>query len=181
MKKFSFVVALILGSILVNAQEKVSAASDLLATANKQAALENKNVILIFHASWCGWCHKMDSSMNDRTCKKFFDDNYVTVHLTVDESAKNKNLENPGANEIRKQFHGDSAGLPFWLILDKNGNLLADSYMRKPGVPLNVAGENIGCPASEAEVAAFIQMLKKSSRITDSELAIIATRFKKNK
>ncbi len=35
----------------------------------QQAAAENKNVFIIFHASWCGWCHKMDTSMNDQSVK----------------------------------------------------------------------------------------------------------------
>ena len=39
------------------AQEK---ASTILKDAYKQAKIEKKNVFVIFHASWCGWCKKMD-------------------------------------------------------------------------------------------------------------------------
>ena len=105
------------------AQPTVASTKDILNTAYKQALSQNKNVMVIFHASWCVWCRKMDSSMNDISCKKFFSDNYVTCHLTVDESADKKNEENPGAVDLRKNYHGENAGLPFWLIFDKNGKL----------------------------------------------------------
>src|SRR6516162_5633327 len=81
-------------------------ADQILQEAMQLAAKEKKNVLIIFHASWCGWCHKMDSSMNDKSCKKFFDDNYVTRHLVVDETKDKKNLENPGAVELRTKYHG---------------------------------------------------------------------------
>lgn len=180
MKKLAIALSLVFFAFATKAQT-AAAANNLLSAAYKKAGTENKNVILIFHASWCGWCHKMDSSMNDRNTKQFFDKNYVTVHLTVEESAKNKNLENPGADELKKKFLGDKAGLPFWVILDKNGKLLADSYIRKPGMSMDVAGENIGCPASDAEVAAFLVILKKTSKMNEDQLQIIEERFKKNK
>ena len=41
----------------------------ILSTAYNQAQKEKKNVFVIFSASWCGWCKKMDASMNDRTTK----------------------------------------------------------------------------------------------------------------
>ena len=175
-----FVVLMVLNfNIKTNAQAPAS--GKLLEAAYKQATKENKNVIIIFHASWCGWCKKMDASMNDETCTTFFEDNYVTVHLTIDENDKIKSLENPGADVFRKKYHGDKAGLPFWMIMDKKGTVLGDSFMRKDGQSLDTPGENMGCPAAEEEVAALCQLLKKTSILTDNQLSIIAVRFKKNK
>jgi len=136
--------------------------------------------MVLFHASWCGWCHKLDNSLNDSSCKKFFDDNYVIVHLTVAESDDNKPLENPGAVDIIRNFNAMDAGLPFWLILNKNGTLLANSRMRPKGATLDYPGDNMGCPATEQQVTAFIKILKETSHLTNSELKIIATRFRKN-
>jgi len=154
-------------------------ADEVIKTALTKAVKENKKVLLMFHASWCGWCHRMDTSLNDPVCKKFFDDNFVITHLVVDESADKKDLENAGANELRTKYHGDGLGIPFWLILDKNGNLLADSKIRKNGEGPE-GGNNIGCPANEDEVAYFVELLKKTTSLKADQLAIIATRFRKN-
>ena len=38
--------------------------------------------------------------------------------------------------------------MPFWVILDKNGNLIGDSFMRKEGAALTSDGyDNIACLA----------------------------------
>lgn len=165
----------------IYAQKQAPASGKILAPAYAKAAKEKKNVFLLFHASWCVWCHKMDSSMNDPACKSFFENNYVVAHLDLDEEKNKKYLENNGADLVRKRFHGEAAGLPFWVILDKNGKVLGDSYIRKEGQTFEQVGESIGCPAEDHEVAAFIETLKKTSKLNDEQLAIIAERFRKNK
>ena len=181
MKQISLIALLISFTLYITAQTSVPTASYLLDSAYKQAAKEHKNVFIIFHAGWCVWCRKMDSSMKDGICKKYFNDNYVTVHLTINESINKRYLENPGASEFNKKYNGDKAGLPFWLIMDKKRNLLGDALVRPEGTTLQTESpESIGCPASEKEVSAFIQLLKKSSRLKDMELEIIAERFRKN-
>ena len=162
-----------------NAQPAPASADEILKEAYDLAAKENKNVIIIFHASWCGWCHRMDTSMNDKSCKKFFDDYYVVRHLVVDESKDKQNLENPGANELRTKYHGDGIGIPFWLLFDKNGKLLSDSKIRTKGAGPET-GDNIGCPASEKEVAYFVNILKQTSGLSADQLEIIRKRFREN-
>lgn len=155
------------------------AAAIILKQAYREASEQNKNVLLMFHASWCGWCHRMDTSINDPVCKKFFSDNYIICHLVVDESAEKKKLENPGADELRTKYHGDGQGIPFWLIFDKEGRLLADSKIRTAGQGPE-AGENVGCPASEKEVSYFISVLKMTSKLNDQQLEVIRKRFREN-
>jgi len=178
--KLQLITLFLLLSVTVQAQTSPSSAEGMLKEAYQQAAKEKKNVLIIFHASWCGWCHKMDSSMNDKSCKKFFNDNYVVRHLVVDESKDKKNLENRGADELRSKYHGDGEGIPFWLVFDKNGSLLADSQIRPMGTNLDNKGENVGCPATEKEVAHFIEVLKKTSHITQAEQEAIQKRFRQN-
>jgi hypothetical protein len=163
----------------LNAQQIARPADDILGDAFQQAAAQHKNVLVIFHTSWCGWCHKMDASINDSTCKNLFDKNYIIVHLTVEESDDNKPLENPGAVDVLVKCKAENAGLPYWLILSNQGQFLADSKIRAIGAPME-SGDNMGCPSTETQVAAFIKILKQSSTLTDDELAVIAKRFREN-
>jgi len=165
----------------INAQQLARPADEIMNDAYANAAAQHKNILLIFHASWCGWCHELDNSLNDSSCKKLFDDNYIIVHLTVAESGDNKPLENPGGPDIIYKYNAQDAGLPLWFIFDKDGKLLADSRIRSPGATLDYPGENMGCPSTEYQVDAFIKILKQTSSLTHEELKIIATRFRKNK
>jgi len=159
------------------AQQSAKLTKDVLQQAYRQAAAENKNVFLMFHASWCGWCHKMDSSLNDKSIKEFFDKNYVITHLAVYESKDKKNLENPGALEFLTKYKGNDLGIPYWIIIDKNGKWLADSQMRPEGSDYNIAGENVGCPASREEVNHFLKVLGKTSSLNASQLSAIEKKF----
>lgn len=165
---------------LTVAQENPEKASQIFNKAVELAKKENKKVFIMFHASWCGWCKKMDASMNTSSIKAFFTDNYVIEHLVVKESKKNKNLENPGALAMLKDHGGSESGIPYWLIFDSYGNLMADSKMVKNDLVLNGKGSNIGCPGTEDEVNSFIYKLKETSNLNDDELALIAKRFRLN-
>ncbi len=151
---------------LVNAQEDSKTSLKL---AFKQAKVEDKNVLLIFHASWCGWCKKMEKNINAVECKELFEVNYVIAYLTVHESADKKNLENPGALDVLKKYNGENSGLPFWVFLNKKGKLLADSF--------NDENQNIGCPGAEEEVTQFLDKLKTTSNLTKDELTVISKIF----
>lgn len=176
-----FLSCLILISGIITAQTTPESSEALLKKAFVRAAEENKNVFVIFHASWCGWCKKLDASINDPSCSDFFYKNYLFVHLVVLESKDKKNLENPGAPEMFIRYAGEKQGIPFFLIFDKNGVLLADSKIRVAGEGLDKPGQNMGCPAADEEVSAFINVLRKTSGITDKEVSAVSERFKKNR
>jgi thiol-disulfide isomerase/thioredoxin len=167
-------------STFTNAQEEVATAESIMNKAFAKAKVENKNVFIMFHASWCGWCKKMDASMNLESTKEMFESNYVIEHLVVKESKNNKHLENPGAAEILKENGGEKSGIPYWLIFDKDGILLADSKMLKDEMTLIGKGSNIGCPGTQPEVEAFLFKLRETSNLSEDELNIIATEFRKN-
>jgi hypothetical protein len=56
--------------------------------------------------------------------------------------------------------------------MDKDGKILADSQRE--------VGKNVGCPATVEEVAHFINVLKKTSSITNEEIAAVEKRFRRN-
>lgn len=170
MRRLMIMQSLVLIAAISWAQQPI-AADSVLKEASQVAAKENKNVFIIFHASWCGWCHRMDSIMNNQAVKKFFDDHYVVRHLVVFETGQHKDLENPGAVELLKKYNAEKQGIPFWLIYDPRGNLLADSQS-KPG-------ENTGCPATREEVDHFLKVLKKTSPLNKDQLAVIEKNFLK--
>ena len=135
---------------LVNAQS----ATEIMNKAYNEAKVENKNVFLIFHASWCGWCKKMEKNMEDPLVKEYFNKNYIKAFITVEERGEKASLNTPGGIELVDQLGGKNQGLPFWVILDENGNVLKDS---------KINGENVGGPASEKEVEYLISILESTS------------------
>jgi len=172
MKKYFFILASLFFVGFASTAQKTPSADAVLKEACSKAAKENKKVMIIFHASWCGWCRKMDTSLNDPSVKPYFDKSYVITHLTIDESPEKKILENPGAKELNEKWGGKDQGIPFWVIMDKDGKILADSQ-REPG-------KNVGCPAAAEEVAHFVNVLKKTSSINEAQVAAVEKRFRRN-
>jgi thiol-disulfide isomerase/thioredoxin len=179
--RFVLSIILFLNAGIISAQETPQPADKILNDAVALADKEGKKVMIVFHASWCGWCKKFDASVTDPTCKDYFEKNFVISHLVVLESKDKKNLENPGGTEFMNKNGGEGTGIPFFLIFDSKGKLVADSKIRKAGEGLDKPGSNMGCPASDEEVAAFVQLLEKLTTITDSEKKAISERFKKNR
>ena len=161
------------------AQKAPLSAEETMKEAYIAAKKQNKKVLVMFHASWCGWCHKMDTSLNDASVKKYFDDNFITRHLVVFESKGKESLENPGALEMLTKYEGKEEGIPFWLIFDKDENFLADSRMKGKVNGVEKL-QNTGCPASKEEVDYFIEVLKKTTDLKEDQLEKIRSRFRKN-
>jgi thiol-disulfide isomerase/thioredoxin len=182
MKTKIFLIAIILCiSGAISAQEKPETSGKIMDDAFKTAAKEKKNVMIIFHASWCGWCKKLEASITDPSCREFFDKHFVIRYLDILEKPDKKNLENPDATEVYNKFGGKDQGVPYFLIFDKNRKLLADSKIKAAGDGPDKPMQNIGCPASEEEVVSFIKILEKATKISNIEKAAITERFKKNR
>lgn len=148
------------------AQEK---ADVVLNKALTEAKAGKKNVLLVFHASWCKWCKMMEKNMDLPETKPIFDKRFVTAYLDVQERGDKKSLENPGGQELMNKYKGENAGLPFWLILNPKGEVLADSFDAK--------GENLGSPATPEEVTSFIAKLEKASKLSNEESQTIQKIF----
>lgn len=165
--KIIVIAALLLFQLSI-AQEK---ADIELNKALKEAKAQKKNVLLVFHASWCGWCKLMEKNMNLPETKPIFEKKFVTTYIDVQERGEKKKLENPGGQELMNKYKGENAGLPFWLILNPKGEVLADSFDSK--------GENLGSPATPEEVSSFLAKLEKSSKMNKEELQTIQKVFVK--
>jgi hypothetical protein len=180
MKKFFCIFLILVVAIVVNAQQNSTDVNTIIKQTCAEAKKENKKAFIIFHASWCVWCHKLDSSMNDVSCKKYFTDNYVIAHVTTFEVDDKAKLNTPGAEQFLTLHHAKDQGIPAWFIFDADGNLLADSQLRPDGASLNIEGSNVGCPSNETEINYFISVLKKTSALSDAEKNSIQKRFARN-
>lgn len=160
------------------AQTSPDSAAIVMKDACTQASAANKKVFVLFHASWCGWCRRMDSLMGDAVCKDLFDRYYVIRHLTILESPDKKDLENPGALDLYLKYAGSkNEGIPFWLIIDGDGTILADSRIKPDGAAPGSSGANTGCPDKPDEVAYFVKVLEHTSGLSSDQLGVIAGQF----
>ncbi|WP_294324745.1 thioredoxin family protein [uncultured Chryseobacterium sp.] len=168
--KFSRIL-LMAGLLLFQLNFAQQKADVILKKALTEAKAKNKNVLLMFHASWCKWCHTMENNMKLSETKPVFEKKFVIAYVDVQEMGDKKKLENPGGEELMNRYKGKDAGLPFWLILNAKGEVLADSFNDKK--------ENLGCPSTAEEVDVFLAKLKKSSRMNDNELQAVRKAFLK--
>jgi hypothetical protein len=107
------------------------------------------------------------------------DRHFVFVQLIVNESDKNKHLENAGSAEFMEKFGGRNAGLPFFAFVDANGDLIVNS---KRPVEGKSDGANIGHPFAPEEIAWFMKMLNKAApRMSQAEAQKIESWLKEQK
>ena len=96
--------------------------------------------------------------MQDSSVVNYFNSNYVIAHLTVYERGDKKFLENKGAEEFLAGHGGAGKGIPFWMVLDKDGKNLADSQI-KPGI-------NCGCHLKKKKWNISYRYWKKHQKLT---------------
>ena len=127
--------------------ESVDAAV-LVAQALGKAKTDNKQLLIVFGANWCGDCKMLDGEFKKPALKALLDAHYVIVKVDVSRFNKNLDIVKPYGDVIKKGIPSIVIATPAnQLVYATNGGELADA--RKMG---------------EAGVAAFFQKLaaKKS-------------------
>jgi hypothetical protein len=158
-------IALLLLTAASPTTPKALKADDILKGAKLKAADQNKSVCLIFGASWCEDCHRLDSFMALPDIAPIFDKYFVVTKLTFGEAlGGHPDWDNPGSDSLISKYGGLSPNgavdLPFIAVLDSKAKLLANS--NKPGKG-HAASSGTGFPANSEDVKWFLAMLQKAA------------------
>src|SRR5947207_12112748 len=85
--------------------EKPQPAASIMDAAYMKAKKEHKPILVMFHATWCGWCKRLEAVMDKPEFKKMFASNYVLVNLDVMENgAKKETDENAGGIDLMNEW-----------------------------------------------------------------------------
>ena len=122
---------------------------------------EHKKILLVFSASWCGPCHMLEKFFDDPEVRPVLEKKlFVVVHLDVMENPKDQlHASNPGGELEMEKLGGGGTGVPYYAMLDAEGNWITDSKMPAGDEP----PENLGYPSGSAEIGWFMHMVKKAA------------------
>lgn len=140
----------------------------LMMGAMKTAQAEHKVIWVLFSASWCDPCKKLENLILTSDVKSILAAHYVSLKLIVSESADRRALENPNANILMTKFDSRSIVPPFSAFMDGGGRMIANSR----GMP---NGGEIGYPSTPERIQAFMALLQKTApRMTADERAKVS-------
>ena len=139
-------------------------AEDLLKESLAVAKEEEKTVLLHFGAPWCGWCHKFEAWLALPEVEKALAKDFVLLKIDTDRAHGGKEM-------LQHYAKRDNTGIPWFVLLDAGGEVIATSD--------DASGQNIGCPATEEEIAHFRAILTKSAkRLTKDDIEKITALLK---
>jgi thioredoxin-related protein len=133
-------------------------ADRVLADVEKQASAQQKNVLVVFGASWCKYCHLFEKFLGSPEIQPIVDKHFVIARLGVyEEMGRHPELNNPKSDRLVRKFGDHEAGgLPFLVMVDTKGDLIVNSNLPEHG-------GNIGYPAAPEEIDWFMVMMKKAA------------------
>jgi thioredoxin-related protein len=131
-------------------------AKAVLGDALDRASSEDKKVFLSFGAPWCGWCHRLENFLARPEIAAIMERDFVVVKIDNDRMT--------GGKDVMAKYRpadSQSGGIPWFVILDGRGDKLATSDA------LDAPNKNIGYPATDKEIAAFMGIIEAQHRRMD--------------
>ena len=129
--------------------------TQLISQAEAQASAEHKNILVLFTASWCGPCHMLSGFFTEKKVAPIIDQNFVTVRLDVGERRNDsKHVNTPGAEKYMAALGGETAGYPYFAILDPAGKTIVSSLRNGD------KESNIGYPQNAPQIDWFLHMIQ---------------------
>ena len=123
-------------------------AESVLSEALRDATEDNKLVFLHFGAPWCGWCHRLENWAHTPEVEKILGKDFIDVKIDIDRMIGGKAVQ----DEYRE---GAGGGIPWFAFVNGKGEVVATS---------DVNGQNLGCPWTDEEKAAFRKVLAKVAK-----------------
>lgn len=131
-------------------------ASEVVAQAAASADASGKTLLLVFHASWCGYCTLLDMMLEDPACAAILDKYFVVYHLrALERKPEMKAQQLDGADGVYESLTPAKTGLPYMAVLNGKAERVSDSIM-----PL---GDNFGFPVEAVELDNFQDMMRKGA------------------
>ncbi|WP_162006790.1 carboxypeptidase regulatory-like domain-containing protein [Roseimaritima sediminicola] len=138
-------------------------ARELYAQTLAKAKQENKRVIVQETATWCGPCHMLSDYLSENQA---WEADYIWIKM---------DHRYTGARELMAELRdGAKGGIPWYAILDAQGNKLVTSNHFK-------SGDNIGFPSSQQGREHFKHMLLETRQaMTDEQIDVLVAGLEKD-
>lgn len=143
-------------SFLTEHQAEYLSAESVLNDGLAEAKQKKKRVFLHFGAPWCPWCHKLEDWMARKDVAPLLATQFIDVKIDVDRTIGGEKL-------LERYRKGQGGGIPWFVFLDADDTPIVNSN--------DPEGNNLGCPWTEEERAAFKTILRKASPdLTDGQI-----------
>ena len=145
--------------------DEAANAHELIDTALTKARRDDKRVMVVFGANWCGWCHKLADAFKRRELRRPLRDDYEVVKVDIGKWDKNLDLVKKYEADIKQH------GVPFITVLDSKGEVVKN----QPTTPLEEGKEH-----STEKLLAFLKANKPTPLDATAVLASAISAAKKS-